>query len=235
MLILPSKLLGAQEAFEPAQIALHARPDERVDGGGRGALVFAIFAHDLVRQRDEAIGIGRAQNLADAPLMRRIGVGVQQAHRHRLDLVGGEELGEARHLVLGQRNEHLAPGVHPLGDLEGQFARDERLRPMKEQIEGLDAVAAPDRIGVAEAARGDQRGASALLLQHRVDGDGRAVQDLVERGHLAAREAQALGDAAGRIGRHGRGLRGDDAAVDAAHQVGESSPDIDADDVHAPP
>ena len=36
--------------------------------------------------------------------------------------------------------------------------------------------------------------------------------------------AQALGDAAGRIGRHGRGLRGDDAAVDAAHQVGEGSP-----------
>jgi hypothetical protein len=167
--------------------------------------------------------------------MRRIGIGVQETDRHRLDLVGGEQLREARDLVLGQRKEHVAFGVHPLGDLEGQFARNERLGPMEKQIEGFDPIATTDRIGVAEAARGDQRGARALLLQHRVDRDGRAVQELIERGHLAAREAQALGDAASRIGRHGRGLRGHDAAVDAAHQVGERSPDINANNVHAPP
>jgi len=45
-------------------------------------------------------------------------------------------------------------------------------------------------------------------------------------------EREAFGHAAGRIGRHGRGLGGDDAAVDAADQVGESAADIHANDVH---
>ncbi len=186
-------------------------------------------------QCDEAVGIGRAQDLADAPLMRRIGVGVQQAHRHGFDLERAEQRGEACDLVRRERDHHLALGVHPLGDLEGQFARDERLRPMEKQVEGLDPIAAPDRVGVTEAAGGDQGGAGALLFQHCVDRDGRAVQQLVERGHAAACKAQALGHAARRIGRHGRGLGGDDTAVDAADQVGEGPADIDANNVHIDP
>ncbi len=126
------------------------------------------------------IGIGRAQNVADAPLMRRIGVGVQEAHRHRLDLVRGEELGEA-----ATSSSASATSTSPLAFTRSVTSKVSSrgisgFGPMKEQIEGLDAVAAPDRIGVAEAARRDQRGARALPLQHRVDGDGRAVQHLVE-------------------------------------------------------
>ena len=43
-----AELLVAQVVLQPAQIGLHTRADESVERGGRGALVFAIFAHYLV-------------------------------------------------------------------------------------------------------------------------------------------------------------------------------------------
>ena len=68
---LAAEPLGSRRRpFEPAEIALHARTDEGVERGGRGALVFAILAHDLVRQRDEQLRVRGAQDFADAALMR---------------------------------------------------------------------------------------------------------------------------------------------------------------------
>ena len=65
------------------------------------------------------------------------------------------------------RHEHLARRIHALGDLEGEFARHQRPRPMEEQIERLDPVAAPDGVDVAEARGGDQRGPGALASPAR--------------------------------------------------------------------
>src|SRR4051812_43146725 len=45
---LAAELLVAQVVLQPAQIGLHARADESVERGGRGALVFTIFAHYFV-------------------------------------------------------------------------------------------------------------------------------------------------------------------------------------------
>ena len=59
---------------------------------------------------------------------------------------------------------------------------------MEEQVERLDAVAATDRVDVAKARGGQQRRLRALALEHRVDGDGRAVQDFGELARLAIRE-----------------------------------------------
>ena len=169
---LAAELFVAQVAFEPAEIGLHARADEGVERGGRGALVFAVFADDLVGQRHEQLGIGRPENFADAALVHWIGVAVQEAHRDSFDVVRGDRFYQRLHLRLIERFQHHALGVHAFGDLEGQLARDQRLRAVKEQIERLDPVAAADGVGVAEAARRDQRGTRALALQHGVDGDG---------------------------------------------------------------
>ena len=225
--------LGPQKVLEPPQIGLHPRSHEGVERGGRGALVFAVFAHDLVRQGDEERGRRLAQDLADAPLMRRIGIGMQEADRDGFDLQRFERGDEAAQLALVERDQDVALRVHALGELEGEIARDQRFRPVEEKVESLNSVAAADRICIPEAARGDERGARAFLLQHGVDRDGRAVQHLRQRRQFATGEREAVGRAAGRIGRHGRGLRRDDAAVDAADQVREGAADIDADDVQS--
>ena len=73
-------------------------------------------------------------------LVRRIGVGVEQADRHALDALapGGAatipvELGER------ERRQHGAVRTHPLGDLEAQAARHERLRLARAGRGGRDA------------------------------------------------------------------------------------------------
>ncbi len=231
---LAGEVFAAQERLETAQIALHARAHEGVQRGGGGALVFAVFAHDLVRQRHEQIGRGRADQLADAPLVLRIGVSVQEAHGHRFDAQRREGRDQLAHLILVERRQHRALGVDALGDFEGQLARNQRLRPVKEQVERLDPVAASDRIDVAKAARRDQGGAGALTFQHGVDRDRRSVQHLGKRRYAAVGDRQARGHAACGVGRHRRRLRRDDAPVDAADEVGKGPADIDADDVHEP-
>src|SRR6185295_8930534 len=115
---------------------------------------------------------------------------------------------------------------------EGQIAFHQRLRPMKEEIKGLDAIAAANGIDVTEALGGDQRGARAAPFQHRVNGDCGAMQHFAQAIHLAMGELERVGDALGRIGWYGRGFRRDDTAVDAADEIREGSSDVDADDVH---
>src|ERR1041385_1988029 len=46
-------------------------------------------------------------------------------------------------------------------------------------------------------------------------------------------ERKAVRDAAGGVGRNGRGFGGDDPPVNAADQIGEGSADINANNVHA--
>ena len=74
-------------------------------------------------------------------------------------------------------------------------------------------VAAAEFEHVAEAARGDQRAARAAPLDHRVGGDRRAVQDLVEIVRLDLGRAQRVEQSDRRVLRRRRHL---DDALDAA-------------------
>ncbi len=211
---------------------MHAWPDKGIDGRRRSALVFAVFAYDFVREGHEQLRMRGPQNLPHAALMRWVGVTMQETYRDRLDLLRAECGAEPFDLSVIKWRKHRAAGIDPLGELECELAWDQRFRPMEKEIEGLDAVAATDRIGIAEAAGSDERCACALPLQHRVNGDGGAVQHLVECRHAAMRERKAVGHSAGRIGGYGRGLRRDNAAVNAADQVGKGAANVDADNVH---
>ena len=131
-----------------------------------------------------------------------------------------------------ERRQHIAGRIEAFVDLEGQVARHQRLRAMEEEIEGFNAIAAPDGIDIAEAFGGDERGACALAFQHGVDGDCRAMQNLRKAWQVAGGKAQAFGDAQRRVCRGSGGFRRDDAPVDAAHQIGKCSADIDSNDVH---
>ena len=228
---LAGEVLLARESLEARQIARHARAHIGVERGGRGALVLAELAQDLVAQRHEQGRRLAAQRLAGRDLVRRVGVGMEEAHRDRLDAARDELARERWRSSAGSsRRERLAGRGHALGHLEGEVARHQRARAMEEQVERVGPVAAAERVDVAEARRGDERGPGAAALQHGVDRDGRAVQQLVHGGDVATGERERGGGPLGRVGRHRQRLRRDDGAVVEPDQVREGPADIDADD-----
>ena len=65
-----------------------AGPDVGVDDGRARALVLADLGQDLRRAGHvDAVADGLADDLLDAPLVRVVGVGVEQRDRDRLDVV----------------------------------------------------------------------------------------------------------------------------------------------------
>jgi hypothetical protein len=82
------------DAVERRVQALHIAADLRTDIGvhhrGRHALELAIFAQDVVREREIRVRQRLAHHLADDAFVVRIGVGVKQAHGDGLDPFGGQ-------------------------------------------------------------------------------------------------------------------------------------------------
>src|SRR3546814_9969694 len=104
---------GVQRLVQIGQIARHDRLDVGIGAGGRLALVFAEFRADVGGTGDPQVRQGRLQDLRDADLVRRVGVGVQQADSERLDAVflqGGDEIQDRR---IVERDQRLAAAVHP--------------------------------------------------------------------------------------------------------------------------
>src|SRR4029077_8485806 len=110
------------------------------------------------------------QNLADAPLVVRVGVGVQQADRNSLDPLGFEPRDRALHASEIEWRDHLAAWADALLDLKAKAAWHQRLRlDVKRLVKTRHANAAQFE-HIAEAARGDERGLGPLMLD---DGVGR--------------------------------------------------------------
>ena len=218
-------------------LALQAVEIARGDGHYRGvqhrrggALELAGLGIDLVRQRHE--GQRRLQCRAERAFVRRIGVGMQQRHRHALhaarrralhglgDRVGiGGAHGDARMIdAFGQTNA-------PLGrDLGSALWR---------QVEAVEMLAAgaADIEHVLEALGGDQRHGLDAVLDDGVGHQRRAVHQIVDVDGGQARGGKGrldAGDGIVALGRHldraqfaGRGPE--------RHQVGEGAADVDAD------
>ncbi len=229
---LARELRLAGEALEAREIAADARPHEGVERGRRGPLVFAKLAQDFVAGGDEDVRADAAQHLAGHDLVGRVGIGVQEADRHRLDAQRGEPVPERLDGGVVDRHQHVARRVHPLAHLEGEIARHQRPRPVEVEIERVGPVAAPERVDVAKAFRGDERRGGPAALQHGVDGDGRAVQQFADRRHVASGVAQRRRGPDGRVGRNRQRLGGDDDAVGKADEIGEGAADVDADHAH---
>ena len=77
--------LGAQRLLQPLEIDLGERPDVGVGHRRRGAQIFADLGRDVGRQRDRQILVALGDRRADRPLVRRIGVRVQEADGEALD------------------------------------------------------------------------------------------------------------------------------------------------------
>ena len=97
---------------------------------------------------------------AERDLVCRVGVGVNEAHGHRLDAELLHFVERARDRLLGERHEHGAVRIEPLGHFEAQLLRHQggQLRRHVEAVE-VASVLAPDGEGVTEPLGGDERNA----------------------------------------------------------------------------
>ena len=110
--------------------------------------------------------------------MLRIRIGMKQTYGNGLDAAFAQQHYEVGHFGFGERDQNVAFGIDAFQNFEGEIALHQRFGAMEEQVERLDAIAAPDRIDIAKALGRDERRARAFALEHRVDGDRRAVKNL---------------------------------------------------------
>ena len=158
---------------------------------------------------------------------------MQQADRHRFDLLARQPLPDGAQLLLDERPQHLAVGGDALAQLQAQAAFDELRRLVPEEVVDLRGADAAQLEDVAEAAGGHQGGARAAALEHGVGRHRRSVRHLADLGGRGSRPFEqvpgGLEHGALEIGRRRRDLVGPDrtAAVDE-DDVGEGAADVGA-------
>ena len=104
----PAKADAAEARLQALHVAADLRADIGVHHRGRHPLELAIFAQDLVRQREIGARHRRADHVAGDALVLGIDVGVQEAHRDRLDAFGVERAAGLGDAGAVERLVHLA-------------------------------------------------------------------------------------------------------------------------------
>ena len=222
-----------EAAFDPLEVALDDRADDRVDHGGRGAQVLAELRRHLGGQRDRNAGQLLGEDGADPLLVLLVDVRVEQADGDRLDRLAPEDRRRRAHRVVLERPQHLAGGAEPLGDRHRPVARDQRLRLLELRVVEGRPDLARDLEQVAEPLRGDEAAARDLSLDDRVRRHRRRVDDEADlpgcHAALGERALDGAHEALGGIGRRRQHLRDRDRArllVDQG-RVGEGAADVD--------
>ncbi len=125
--------------------------------------------------------------------MRRIGERVDQADRDGLDVLGQQRVDDALGIGRIERTLDVSVGVDALVHDLAQIALDQRRRLDPGQIVEARHPQGADFQHVAEAFRGDQADARALVLQDRVRRDRGAVANFLDRGAGETGLAEQLG------------------------------------------
>ena len=175
---------------DPVDVRGHQRPHVGVDDGGRGALVLALLAQDLARERDVHLRQLLGEDRAEAPLVLGVEVGVEEADGHGLDARAAQAGGELAALVLVELADDGAVGGDALVQLEAEVALDERRRLAPEEVVHVRDPQPAQLEHVAEAGGRDERRRAAAPLEHGVRRHRRAVDDLGD-GPPAARPPTA--------------------------------------------
>ena len=171
------------------------------------------------------------EDALEQTLVRRVGVGVKQRHRHRLWLRAGESVDERVSGVAFERAQ-WAVRSHPLGYAEPQLLGYERRRCRLAKSVQMRTVLAAELDHVGEAFRSQQRGARGAALQQRVRRDRHPVGEAL---HLCSARCGSREHQGDRLQhrlrlprRRRRDLRGvhGGACVDQ-DRVGERAADVD--------
>ena len=125
-------------------------------------------------------------------------VGMQQAHGDAVIASFLEFIRQRLGLGAVERNEHLAGGLHALGNHIAPVARQQRVRQFQVKVVLFEAAFGAHLDDIAEPLRGDEGGLCATPLDQRVGGERGAVDDLIDgaRGNpgLLAHPVQAFDD-----------------------------------------
>ena len=227
---------------QPLHQARDVAPDERlhvgVEHGAHRALELPEDRQHLAGQRHRAVRVLLPEQRPGAPLVRRVGVAVQEAHRDRVHGGLAQPPGRHPHRGLVEGLQLFAVDGDAPVDLEDPLGRDRprRLHP-GEHVGAPGNVVAADLEHVTEAGGGEQARGRALGFQDGVGGGRRSVQDVAQRPGLHTGEPQRLVDAGhesvGRIVRCRRRLGDPEPAARFVHQrdVGERAADVEGDGV----
>ena len=184
-----------QPPFQPTNIGRHPRHHCGIQDRHERAFIFPHHRQDIGRNRDRHVRQSRPQDLGNAYLMRRVGIGMQQTHRHRLDLHRLQCRNCSHDARLVQRFQHDTAHTDPLVHLDHTRRRHWSLRLDPVVKVGLARnVLPPDRHHMSEAPRRHQCRARAFALQDHVRGHCRAVQHLAQIGRDPPRRIQRQRD-----------------------------------------
>jgi hypothetical protein len=117
--------MASREALTPAH---HVRFDKGVHERRHRALVFAIFRQYLARQRNRRLGINVADDGGDAPFVRRIGIGMDEANTDRFDLPSAIEQRRSTRTIFIERTQFGAAKVESPANLLNEVERHDTLR-----------------------------------------------------------------------------------------------------------
>ncbi len=121
---------------------------------------------------------GLAQPCGDLLFVDGIGVRVQQAHGHDLDLQVVQHPRQLVHIVFHHRLEHLTGGGEAFGESERQVWVHQRRTSRYEDVVQLGSGLPADRQHVLEPLRGHKRHPCPFALKHGIGRHGRAVHDI---------------------------------------------------------
>ncbi len=226
----------AQPLLDGLDVRGHHRLERGVEAGRGGAAVLAHARVELVRDGDGHAGEVLGDELGDAQLVRGVDDRPQQADRHGLHPALAQRAQQCDERRLVERLQHATVGADPLRNLEGQRARDVRLRVRLAEVEDLGpaALAEQQDVGVSlggEEGRPRRRPGEDGVEAARgpVDEDAAGAEQLGGRdAALAGGDGEDVEDALHRISRDGRALVEGQAAVVVLHdEIGERSTGVD--------
>ena len=239
-----SRLL--QAALHVAQVAVQGRHHRGVQHRAADPLVLPVLRQHLRRQAHRQLRVAVGTVIGHQLLVHRVGVGVQEAHRHHLRAVAGQFGDRRRHACPVKRGNHVSGGVDSLPHPEAQVARHQRRRlvvlGVVQRCLGVARLRYPrqaaDLQHVAEPLRGKQSHARRLALEDRVQRHRAAVREMPHRRGRhpggAGEPAQSVQGAVRRGRRRGRHLGGvrRSAGIVDQDQVGKGAADVIAQPVH---
>ena len=226
------------------EIAPDAGLDVGVHDRDHRPFILAELRQQVGGQRNRQLGNDLCADFADPELVIRIGVGVEQADRERLDSRSFELPQAVAHVLFVQVLDDITLRGHALSNPDGVFQRRQRSglfhsdptgersrRPGPRQVE--DVLVALGR---------DQADTCALAFENGVGRHGRTVHD---PGHpiriqvgLSCGLAQTRHDPCREVVGRGQGLRTEALARGGVVQerIGERSADVDSDEIgHSSP
>ena len=198
-------------SLEPGQVAVDEGADVRVEGGRVEALVLPELRQHLARGGDECrpgrVPAGAlAHERGHRPLVVRVGVAVQKAHRDRD--AGRQALHRGARLIEVERTQDTAVPGHAFVDLQRAPAQNEGRGFQGGDVVEDGAVGAGDLEHVPEPGRGQHPDLGPpSLLQDRVGADGDAVDEALHFPEVDAEAFEHVEDRAGRVRQRGGDLR----------------------------